>query len=191
MALGWFQTWCVAGLIAVSAHAKEIEKVSFSDSTTAAGQELQLNGVGLRTKRKLGMDFRVYVAGLYLKTKSTDAATIVGSDEAKVLELVFLRSVDADTLREAWQEGYDKNCKAGCDTSKAQLKQFKDAMADVGDGSKLKMIFDKDSVTVEGQGKKAAMNAKIIGGAFSRNLLAIFIGDTPPTEVLKKGLLGQ
>src|SRR5690242_5753914 len=72
-----------------AAGAKEVEKVKFDDEMALGAQKLALNGAGLRTKRKLGINWRVYVAGLYLGKKSDDAKAILASDEPKYLRLVF------------------------------------------------------------------------------------------------------
>lgn len=180
---------CVLTTSAAGAFAFEIEKVNFPDQVERGGQKLQLNGAGLRNKRKLGMQFRVYVAALYTVEKSSDAKAVIGADSPKELRLHFLRAVDADTLREAWTEGYGKNCADTCATTADQLKAFNSAMADVRDGSTITMRFGKDKVAVETDGKEKK-SAEIAGADFHKNLLAVFIGDNPPTEELKKGLLG-
>ncbi len=172
-------------------HAKEIEKVNFPDDQMLGNQKLVLNGLGLRTKKKLGMNFKVYVAGLYLAAKSGDAAATIASPGAKVLELVFLRGVDRETLQEAWQEGFTKNCKAECENAKDQFKAFNDTMVDVKENSRLKMTFDKDGVSVDIKGAKDNKKAQIIGESFKKALLAIFIGDEPPSPEMKSGLLGK
>lgn len=177
-------------LISCSAMALEIEKVKFDDTLQAQGQSLVLNGVGLRTKRKIGMNFKVYVAGLYATAKSSDAPALIADEKPKVLELVFLRSLDKGTLIEAWTEGFDKNCESDCEAGKAQLKAFNDLMGDVKEGSKIRMSFDGKGVEVAVEGK-AKTQGRIDNVPFKKQLLSIFIGKNPPTEDLKNGLLGK
>lgn len=172
-------------------HAKEIEKVNFPDELLLGNQKLVLNGVGLRTKKKFAMNFKVYVAGLYLPAKNADAAATIASPGSKVLELVFLRAVDRETLQEAWQEGFTKNCKAECESAKDHFKAFNDTMVDVKENSRLKMTFDKDGVAVDIKGGKDNKKAQIVGDSFKKALLAIFIGEDPPTPDLKSGLMGK
>lgn len=193
MSLG--RVFTTAVLLALSVmvagvSAREIEKVNFADQLDVAGKKLILNGAGLRVKRKLGMNFDVYVAGLYTVAKSDKSTELIASGEPKLLRLVFLRSLDKGTLREAWDEGYKKNCKADCSAGQDQLKAFNDLMVDVKDKSELNIQFDQDSVNVEAKGKESK-SGKISGEPFRRALLAVFIGDEPPTEDLKKGLLGK
>lgn len=169
--------------------AATIEKIEFKDEQLVGTQKYVLNGTGLRIKKKLGMKFKVYVAGLWLAAKSKDAAEIVKSPGPKILELVFLREIDRETLQEAWEEGFKKNCGEDCAASKEQLKAFNNLMVDVQDGSRLKMTFDKDGVNVEMKASKST-SALIDGEPFRRALLSIFLGKEPPTPELKTGLLG-
>ena len=64
----------VGSLAAVSAGAQpvEMEGQKFEPTVQVGGQTLNLNGVGLR-RRAI---FKVYVAGLYVPQKSTNAATL-------------------------------------------------------------------------------------------------------------------
>jgi hypothetical protein len=174
----------------VAAGAREIEKVNFPETIKVSGQTLQLNGVGLRTKRRFVMNFRVYVAGLYAKTKSADPAALIASD-LLVLHMRFLRSLNVATLREAWSEGYGKNCGADCAATAESLKLFNEAMVDVGNKSQLTLRFEKEAVQVEMDGKWEKRSARIENAAFRRGLLSVFIGAFPPTEELKNGLLGN
>lgn len=174
-----------------TAEAKQVEGIDFPEEITVGTQHLILNGSGLRTKRKFGMNFKVYVAGLYLTAKNSEASAIISSPASKVLELVFLRKLDRETLQEAWKEGFSKNCGSDCEAAQDHLKAFNDVMMDVKENSRLKMTFDKDGVEVEIKGMKDTKKAQIIGETFKKVLLAIFIGAEPPTVELKNGLLGK
>lgn len=167
-----------------------IEKKEFVDSLSVNNKTFVLNGVGLRTKKKLGINFKVYVGGLYLLTKSEDSAKIIEASD-KVLELIFLRSLDKSTLEEAWSEAFPKNCQVECEHSAGTLKQFNDLMTDVKEDGRLKMVFDANGVSIELVVKGGTKSSRIESAAFSKNLMAVFIGPQPPTEELKRGLLGR
>lgn len=173
-----------------SAFAVSVEGVDFPDQKTIGSQKWVLNGAGLRIKKKFGMSFPVYVGALYLPAKNQDEKALIGSKEAKMMELVFLRKIDASTLRDAWSEGFDKNCKPECDAARAQFKTFNELMVDVKDKSRLKMTFTGDEINVEVEGI-TSKSGKLSGEAIRKALLAIFIGDEPPTADLKKALLGK
>jgi carbonic anhydrase/acetyltransferase-like protein (isoleucine patch superfamily) len=170
-------------------HAAKIENIDFPEETLVGTQKYVLNGAGIRKKKKLGMNFKVYVGALYLAAKNKNAQEIIAGAQPKILELVFLREIDRETLQDAWKEGYEKNCKDDCAATKAQFKAFNDMMVDVQDGSRLKLTFDKSGVNVEMKAAKTS-NVAIDGEAIRRVLMSIFIGDHPPTEDLKKALLG-
>jgi len=169
--------------------AAKIENVEFKDEMLIGSQKFVLNGVGLRSKKKLGMDFKVYVAGFYAMAKSSDASALIASPQPKILEIVFLRSLDRETLQEAWTEAFTNNCAEDCAAAQGQLKAFNDLMVDMNENSRMKISFEKGSVNVEVKGAKT-QSAMIVGDAFRRAVLAIFIGPKPPTPELKAGLLG-
>ncbi|MBX3022802.1 MAG: chalcone isomerase family protein [Bdellovibrionales bacterium] len=178
-------------LFSAIAQAKSLEGADFSDELTLGPQKLLLNGLGLRTKKKFGINFRVYVGGLYTVNKASDALALIDSPETVVVELAFLRGLDKATLQEAWSEGFAKNCKSECEAAKAQLTAFNALMTDVKDKSRLRVVFNKDSVTAEVSADgKILSSGKVDGQAFRKAMLAVFIGDHPPTDELKKGLLG-
>src|SRR4051812_31752535 len=114
MALGWKILLLTLGIL----HAREMEGVDFAEQMEINNTKLILNGAGLRTKRKFGMNFKVYVAGLYLQEKSDHAPEIIASDDTKFVRMIFLRRLDVDTLKEAYDESYNKNCKTECETAK-------------------------------------------------------------------------
>lgn len=172
-----------------SVSATQVEGIELPGEVTVGSQKLLLNGAGLRVKRKFGLNFKVYIGGLYLASKSQDAKAIINSSDVKILELVFLRSIDAATLREAWSEGFEKNCQPNCDQARAGFDHFNGLMVDVQQNSRLKLTFAASDVTVDIKGKTSA-SGKISGEAVRKALLSIFIGEQPPTEDLKKALLG-
>lgn len=172
-----------------SAWAIDVEGVSFAPTRAVNGKTLILNGAALRTKRKFGINFKVYVAGLWVPTKSSDPNQLMKPGD-KILELVFLRSLDKDTMTEAWTDSFKKNCQLECESGLEFVKTFNDFMVDVKESSLLTLTFDKAGVSVEVMGKKENKKGRVDNAAFSRNLMAAFIGPAPPTEEFKKGLLG-
>ena len=63
---------------AVPAAAAALDGVSLPDNVTVGGEQLTLNGIGLRTYSILGI--RIDVAGLYLRQRSSDPAFAGGQD---------------------------------------------------------------------------------------------------------------
>ena len=64
----------LSALVASNATAVEVEGVNVGESKTVDGTALELNGVGVRSKFFIDL----YVAALYLPSKSSDASSIRG-----------------------------------------------------------------------------------------------------------------
>lgn len=135
------------------------------------------------------MNWKVYVAGLYVKEKTQDADALIESADPKMIKIYFLRSVDKKTLQEGWTEGITNNCKYECEKLPNWLQMLGEVLMDVNDKSAIQMNFEKDAVVIQVQAKDTRAG-RIVGEAFRKNLLAAFIGAKPPTEDLKKGLMG-
>lgn len=182
--------FCVGTLaFAATLQAAVIDKVDFPDEIIAEGQKLVLNGGGMRKKKKFFKLWDVYVGALYLPTKSKDAKAIMESPAPKVIEMVYVRSVDREAQQDAWKESFEKVCGADCEAAKDQLKAFNDLMVDMKDRSRMRMTFQKDSVSVDVKGK-TEKNALISGEPFRRVLLNIFLGEKTTAPELKPKLLG-
>jgi hypothetical protein len=165
----------------------ECLKVSFPDNAKAPGTDLVLNGLGIRKATILAV--KVYVAGLYLPQKSGDAGTIIGTKQPWQLVLRFVHDVDASDMREAFEEGFEKNAgdklaalHARIETLNAQL------IDDFKEGQYLSFTNDAaKGVTVDVNG---AAGTAIEGADFASTLLSIWLGHEPPNGDLKSGLLG-
>ena len=70
--------------LSLVAHAAELEGVRLEDRVRVDGQEIQLNGMALRTRYQF---FKIYVAGLYLPQKATTPAAAIDGSGAKRISL--------------------------------------------------------------------------------------------------------
>ncbi|HEX4367537.1 MAG TPA: chalcone isomerase family protein, partial [Rhodopila sp.] len=89
--------------------AATLDGVAMPEIRVTDGTRMRLNGMGLRTYSIFGL--HIYVAGLYLEQRSNDSASILRSPERKLLDIRFLRDVDAVDARKAWQDGFANNCR--------------------------------------------------------------------------------
>ena len=119
-------------------HAATLAAVEFPDQAVVGGKPLVLNGLGLRTATMLKVE--VYVIGLYLEAKSSDAGAIIESPQTKRLAMHFVRNVTADKLRDGWKEGFDANYK-DVDSIKAEIEKFNASMRDVKKGDRIVLDF--------------------------------------------------
>lgn len=172
-------------LPAPEATARELAGVKMDEAVTVGGKSLKLNGVGLRKKSI----FKVYVAGLYLEAASKDGHAIAAADGPKALRMQFVRSVDKAKLVEAYKEGFEANAKEKAAAQKANVDKFYGLIGDVKDGTVMTFTY------VPGTGTVVARDGKDIGTIegkdFAEALFLIWLGPKPPSEDLKKGLLGS
>jgi hypothetical protein len=176
----------VVGL-ASGASAGKLEGVTMPDTTTVAGKQLVLNGMGLREATFLKVD--VYVAGLYLEARSSDPAQILQSNQAKQLVLKFVRDVGRGDIVKAWNEGFHKNATVPEAQLRDRIDQLNSWMTGFRDGDVLSFTFIPGSgVAVDINGVR---KGTVAGTDFAQSLLAIWLGQHPPNGDLKKGLLGR
>lgn len=172
--------------LAVPASAAECEGIKFSDNATVAGQKLVLNGLGIREATMMQID--VYVAGLYVEEKSSSGAKLASADTKKKLVLHFVRDVDKSDIVDAYKESF-KNA-AGGNYSKLEpkLNKLLGMMSSIKEGQNQTYTYvPGKGVQVEVAGKT---KGTIEGGDFAEAFFKIWLGDNPPNEGLKTGLLG-
>ncbi len=168
-----------------TASAATLEGVEFPETSKVANQALLLNGAGLRTATWFNV--RVYVAGLYVPTKAKTASEILAQPYPKLLRMVFLRDVDAEDMQKAWSKTFESNCAKECDALQAPLKQLQGMMQSLKKGDHQVYTFEKDTVRVSINGQE---KGKLAGEKVSQFLLSTWLGDHPPSESLRNGLLG-
>jgi hypothetical protein len=177
--------FCALALLGSNASAAEISGVKLPDQVSVAGKSLKLNGAGLRQATILKVN--VYAAGLYLEKPSGDGEAIANSDQAKSIEMVFMRDVSAKQMAEAFGEGFEKNCVAGCAELKPHLSKLQGLLKDMKKGETMSVRFLADGVELMIRGQKAG---SVGDKAFSHQLIRCWIGKNPPNSGLKEGLLG-
>jgi hypothetical protein len=179
--------WATLGVTTrAPAMAGELAGVTLPDQVTVEGRILQLNGMGLREATILRLG--VYVAGLYLEARSSDATQIIGSEGAKRLVLHFVRDVARGRLVDAWNEGLAKSAGPGLAALQDRVAALNGWMVDVRAGDTLAFTqVPGRGVVVE---VKGATRGTLTGADFARALWGIWFGAEPPNAGLKKGLLG-
>jgi long-chain acyl-CoA synthetase len=187
------KAWCRAAAIAALAvlttgqgRSAEVAGVSLDDRTSVAGQELSLNGAGVRTR----LIFKVYVASLYLPQPARDTASVLSRSPRRI-QLNLLRTLSADQLVEALNEGLEAN------NTPEELAAVKSQTAELSTIMKaFKEVKEKDVVTLDfvGGATRVSWNGElkgtIPGEAFNRALTRVWLGDKPVQSDLKEKLLG-
>lgn len=142
-----------------------------------AGQRLRRNGTG--TRRYIGVE--IYRAALYLPVPMQDAAAILDDPAPKLILLRYARAVTAPVATTAWREAFAAN--GGGPVPPALL----DWVRATAPGEEERYGFTAAGAQLSGPGRPDTL---LPGAAASRGLLATWLGQAPPSEALKRGLLG-
>jgi hypothetical protein len=177
---------CAAALAPATARAAELAGVTLPDSTRVAEQTLVLNGAGLRSK----LFVKVYVGGLYLPEKRSEAAAVLAADTPRRMEMRFLRSVTSAQLCDGWLEGLAANTPGAGADLRSSFEDLCKRMEDVTQGTLLALTYTPGSGTEIAFGERS--KGTIDGKDFADALLGCWIGPEPgPGEDFKDGVLGR
>lgn len=169
--------------LVTTADAGTLAGVTLPDSAEVGGQTLVLNGMGLR--EKFFVD--VYVGGLYLPSKSTDAAAVIQQDTPKRVVMHFIYDdVPAEKMAETFYEGLSNYPQY--EGERAKLDQVVAGIPDMTTGGQIVVDYIPGTgtvITINGAARPA-----IEGKALGELLFSMFIGPRPATEALKEGMMG-
>ena len=179
----------VTFVFSLAAFAVDVSGIKIPDAAKVEGQELKLNGAGVRTR----MFIKVYVGALYLEQKANAADAVLGSKGVKRMALHIMRDLKADVFSGALHDGLTANNSAA-DLAKIEdkIREF-DGIINAAGGVKKGDVVQLDYLPVAGT--RVVINGDTkgaIGGEdFYRALLKIWLGDKPIDADLKKNLLGS
>jgi len=169
-----------------TAQAFDIGGVKLADKAQIGGQELVLNGAGIRTRAI----FKVYVGSLYVPQKAATAEAVL-SKAPRRIQMNLLRNLSPDQLTDALVDGLrDNNTPADLEALKPRTDQLVSTMRGFGE------VKEGDVVTLDfvDGGTQIGLNGSakgtIPGEPFNRALTRIWIGDKPVQTDLKKAMLG-
>jgi len=172
-------------LLLSSASAAQLAGVTLSDTATVGGQELVLNGMGLREKYFID----VYVGGLYLPSRTSDSSAAIAQDTPKRLQMTFVyNKVTRDQLCESYMEGLENNV-SDPGPVQERFERLCGMLTDVSKGDAITLDY------VPGNGTAISHNGSALGtieGAdFMQALWSCYLGPRPPTGKFKRGLMGD
>lgn len=166
-------------------RADTLAGVTLPDTVQVGSAKLVLNGLGVRKKFVV----KVYVAGLYLEQKSSDASAIIKADERKRIVMHFVRGASKEQMADAFGESFKNNAPDAAKSMKAEIDRLLAALEPVREGDQMVFTY------VPGTGTTLAINDKekltIAGPEFAPVLFSVWLGPKPPNADLKRGMLGQ
>ena len=176
-------------MMGVSLQAQtEVGSVTLPNSVNFNGEELALNGAGIRKK---AMVLKLYSGGLYLSSPSSNANAIINADQNMAIKLHITSSfVSSEAMQEAVNEGFEASMDGNTSSLDTEIKKF------IGFFSE-EIVEDNifDITYQKGKGVVAYKNGKelgvIEGMDFKKALFGIWLGDDPADNKLKKGMLGK
>ncbi len=180
-----FMAFVLVLLSTVQSPAVEVAGVHLDQAVAVHGQHLKLNGYGVRKK----FFVKVYIGSLYASKRLNSAAEALNDGGDKVIRMNFLHSkVEKEKITEAFNEGFANNSPdlAGSPEVKKFLSLF---TADFNRGDIVDLALGADgSVAASHNGRSLG---SIPSPRLARAVLAIYLGDKPADETLKKGMLGN
>jgi hypothetical protein len=168
------------------AQAKQCLSVSMPDQLDVDGKQLLLNGLGLREATVLAID--VYVARLYLEQRSTSPKQIIEAESTKLMKLVLLRDVSYRDLAEQLGSHFRHAAGSNYDKLKTRFDKMAAWLPTLREGDTFSVTYRAASGLEVRHGKKTL--GTIPGADYGRAIFSIWLGDKPPNEGLKRGLLG-
>ena len=182
-----FLAMLLAGVLAapLSTYAKELAGATMPDTLSVGGKTLKLNGLGLAKKTLV----KIYVAGLYLEAPSKDAAAILASNQTKAVRMHFLRNGSKKQLTDHFKEGFEANAKEKAAAQQSDVDKFLAMISDMKAGEELTFTYVPGTGTTFSKGDKVI--GVLDGKDFGDVLFAVWLGPVPPSEDLKKGVLGM
>lgn len=179
----------VALMMAIPSEAQvTINGVTLPATLKAGDETISLNGGGIRKK----LFFKLYVGGLYLAKKSSDANTIISADEAMAVKLQITSGmISSENMSEAITEGFENSTNGNTAPLKSKITEFVNTFKkeEIVEGNVFDVIY------VPGVGVQSYKNGKLQGTIegmdFKKALFGIWLCDKPADEDLKAAMLGK
>jgi hypothetical protein len=171
-------------IFSADAFALEVAGAPVEQTVAVNGQTLKLNGAGLRKK----LFVKVYVGSLYAVKRLSSPSEVFQDPGDKLIRMKFVHSkVGKEKIVEAFAEGFANNAPevAASGEGKNFLAFFTD---DFVKGDTVDLLLGADGMVT------ARQNGKVMGamksGKLAHGILAIYFGEKPADEGLKRGMLG-
>lgn len=165
----------------------EVAGVKVPETINYGGEELILNGAGVREKFWMDM----YAGALYLNKKNNDATAILNANDPKAIKLHIVSSlITSEKMIEAVNEGFESSTRGNTAPMRDKIDQFKSFFNDKIEKND---VFDivylpQQGVNVYKNGNKVG---NIKGNKFAKALFGIWLSAKPADDDLKEAMLGE
>ncbi len=166
---------------------KVVSGVTLDNKISVDGQDLILNGAGIREK----LWFDLYVGTLYLPKKTSNAKEIINSKESIAIRLDVLSSmVSSKKMVAALDEGLVNSTNNNTAPLKDKIAKFKLFFKDeIKVGDKFLIVYNPSNGIIFY--KNGVKKGTIEGYDFKKALFGIWLCDKPADADLKASMLGK
>lgn len=170
----------------MSAQEVEVGSVMLPTKVNFGGQDLSLNGAGIRKK---AMVLKLYSGGLYLAKEMHNADAVINTDETMAIKLHITSGfVSSEAMMDAVNEGFDKSLDGKTGPLQTEIKKFISFFSDeIVEDNVFDITYQKGTGVVVYKNDKEL--GTIEGMDFKKALFGIWLGDEPADKKLKKAML--
>jgi hypothetical protein len=174
-------------ILSAASAQKTVNGITLPASIKKDKTELILNGAGVRKK----VFFKLYVAGFYLQTKTSNGYEVIMADKEMLIRLTITSGmISSENMSEAIEEGFQKSMNGNTtvlnDKIETFISTFKKEPIKESDVFELWYV---PSVGVQ-VSKNGKLQNTIQGLDFKKALFGIWFSSNPVDADLKKALLG-
>ena len=113
---------CVLLSVQMTMAQVEVEGVTVPENVTMEGQDMVLNGAGVRSKYFMDL----YVGSLFVPAKESNAQKIIETDKGMLMQLDIISSlITSEKMTDAINEGFEKSLKTISEDVSAEVAMFK------------------------------------------------------------------
>jgi hypothetical protein len=172
-------------LLIQPAFAADVAGVKLAETIESGGQQLQLNGYGIRKK----LFFKIYVGSLYTAQPASSSDQVINGAGGKLIRMNFLYSkVEKEKIIDGFAEGIKKNSpELVKDPAVISFLGWFDA--DFIEGDQVDLAISADGTVSANHNNRSLGTLK--SPALARGVLLIYLGNHPADSDMKKGMLGK
>lgn len=170
------------------AGAREIEGVNVAPEKSVGGQQLPLNGAGVRTVRLAFVPIKAYVASFYAPAPLKTEKEVMASKGPLFFNFTFLHGVGQAQVIEAWNAQFKESVSYTYDNLSADQQKFVAMFGPLKKGGAEAVEITGDETRVYDNG---VLKGSIKGPNFQKAFLSLWFGSRPVMPSLKSSLLGD
>lgn len=172
-------------LLSFSSQAALFEGVDLPETLKCGGEELPLQGKGLRTATIFGI--RVYVIAYYSKDR-VEKDKYAEAKTPLCFDVTYLRDVDNEDVDKAWKFQFEDSSEHKYPALAQDITILQDSFGEIKGKRNHRFFLLQGKTELFENGEKKGI---IEGSDFQKSFLSMWFGKNPPTKDVQNGLLGN